>query len=108
MPRYFDGRPIRVSEKSVEDIYIAEMEMDFDDTRAARIHRKEELASVKENTARQFPAGQNIFVIDTANPFSEHVGTVLEVTRAGKIKALLALFGRFTPVEFDIGQLRAV
>lgn len=96
-----DGRPIRVSEKSVEDIYIAEIEMDFDDTRAARIYRKEELASVKENTALQFPTGQSVFVVDPANPFSEHEGVVQEVTKAGKIKALLVLFGRMTSVEFD-------
>ncbi|MBZ9653527.1 transcription termination/antitermination protein NusG [Phyllobacterium lublinensis] len=100
-----NGRPIRVSEYSVEDIYIAEIQMDFDDTRAARIHRKEELASVKENTARQFPPGQSIFVIDPANPFSEHAGVVQEVTNAGKIRALMLIFGRMTPIEFDAKHL---
>ncbi|MCO4316324.1 hypothetical protein M8997_003940 [Phyllobacterium sp. 21LDTY02-6] len=100
-----DGRPIRVSEKSVEEIYIAEIEMDFDDTRAARIHRKEELASAKENAARQFPSGQSVFVVDPANPFSKHAGVVQEVTRAGKVRALIQLFGRMTPVEFEAKQL---
>lgn len=103
-----DGRPIRVSEKSVEDIYLAEIEMDFDDTRAARIHRKEELASVKENTARQFPAGQSVLVVDLSNPFSEREGVVVEVTRTGNIRTLLELFGRMTPVEFREFQLSAV
>lgn len=100
-----NGRPIRVPEKSVEDIYFAEIEMDFDDTRAARIHRKEELDSEKDNIARQFPTGQNVFVIDPANPFSEHTAVVQEVTKTGKIKTLLQLFGRMTPAEFSPSQL---
>ena len=100
-----DGRPIRVSLKSVEDIYIAEIDMDFDDTRAARIHRKEELASVKENTARRFQVGKGIFVTDAGSPFVSLVGTVDEVTKAGRIIALVNLFGRMTPVEFQPMQL---
>jgi transcription antitermination factor NusG len=101
-----DGRPIRISGKSVQDIYVAEIDMDFDDTRAARIHRKEELATEKENTARQFPSGQSVIVVDIGNPFTQHCGIVEEVTKAGKVKALMQLFGRMTPVEFDARQLQ--
>lgn len=100
-----DGRPIGVSHKSVEDIYLAEIEMDFDDTRAARIHRKEEAVSVKENTIRQYPAGQSVVVIDPVNPFSEHAVVVHDVTKAGKIRTLIELFGRMTSVEFEPRQL---
>lgn len=100
-----DGRPIRISHKSVNDIYLAEIEMDFDDTRAARIHRKEELESAKDNTKREFPAGRSVFVTDQGSPFATFGGVVEEVTKSGKVIALMELFGRMTAVQFDGKQL---
>lgn len=100
-----DGRPLRVSGTEIETIYLAEVNMNFDDTRAARIHRKEEAVSARKNTICQFPAGQVVFVTDPANPFLQHGGIVQEVTATGKVKALLELFGRMTPVEFCADQL---
>ncbi|MBZ9600730.1 transcription termination/antitermination protein NusG [Phyllobacterium chamaecytisi] len=100
-----DGRPIQVSANNVEKIYLAEIDMKFDDTRAARIHRQEELASEKENTAMQFPAGRNVFVTEKGNPFATFGGVVEEVTKSGKVIALIELFGRMTAVQFDGKQL---
>ncbi|MGN8022175.1 transcription termination/antitermination protein NusG [Phyllobacterium sp. 22229] len=99
------GRPIRVSANSVETIFLAETDMTFDDTRAARIHRKEEAASAKENAARKFPVGRDILVMGPGNPFASFEGVVDEVTKAGKIIALIELFGRLTPVTFDPSEL---
>ncbi|EJN04259.1 transcription termination/antitermination NusG family protein [Phyllobacterium sp. YR531] len=100
-----NGQPTRVSEKSVENIYLSEIEMDFDDTRAARIHRKEETVSVKQNTRRQFPVGMSVFVTGEGSPFASFGGVVDEVTQSGKVRTLLELFGRMTSVEFDPQQL---
>jgi len=101
-----DGRPLRVSGGDVEAIYIAEIGMDFDDTRAARIHRQEEAASEKENTARRFLSGRRVIVDEPRNPFVEFSGIVEEVTKAGRVIALIELFGRMIPVEFDAEQLK--
>ena len=86
-------------------IYLAEVDMQFDDTRAARIHRNEEAKSKKAATEMRFPKGESIWVIDPGNPFVSFGGTVEQVTKAGRIKALVDIFGRLTPVEFDAGQL---
>jgi len=100
-----DGRPLAIPSKQVEDIFLAEIDMKFDDTRAARVHRKEEAATEKENTERQFPSGQSVFVNERGNPFATFGGIVEEVTRSGKVVALIELFGRMTPVTFEARQL---
>lgn len=100
-----DGNPVRVSANSVETIFLAEIDMAFDDTRAARIHRKEEDANTKKSLVRRFPAGLDVFVTDSKNPFASLEGIVEEVTKAGRIIALIELFGRMTPVEFMAKQL---
>lgn len=98
-----NGRPIRVSAGHIESIYLAEIAMLFDDTRAARIHRQEEASSAKENTRRQFPAGSSVFVGE--GPFASFQGIVEEITKRGKIIALIELFGRMTPVELETSQI---
>lgn len=51
-----------------------------------------------------FKQGQSVRVID--GPFTDFVGIVDEVgTEKGKVKILLSLFGRETPVELDFLQV---
>lgn len=51
-----------------------------------------------------FRLGQSIRVTD--GPFAEFVGVVYELnTEKGKVKVLLSLFGRETPVELDLLQV---
>lgn len=51
-----------------------------------------------------FQQGQSIRVTD--GPFTDFVGTVDEInTGKGKVKVLLSLFGRETPVELDFLQV---
>ena len=51
-----------------------------------------------------FRQGQSVRVID--GPFTEFVGIVDEIeTEKGKVKVLLSLFGRETPVELDFLQV---
>lgn len=98
-----ENRPIRVPAGLVEEIFIAEIDMQFDDTRAARIHRDEEAKTAKENTARRFPGGSDVTVTD--GPFASFHGVVDEVTTRGTVKALVQIFGRWSAVEFEPTQL---
>jgi len=51
-----------------------------------------------------FKQGQSVRVID--GPFTDFVGIVDElITGKGKVKVLLSLFGRDTPVELDFLQV---
>ena len=51
-----------------------------------------------------FRAGQSVRVID--GPFIDFIGTVDEINQEkGKVKVLLTLFGRETPVELDFLQV---
>ena len=51
-----------------------------------------------------FKQGQSIRVTD--GPFTDFVGIVDEISAGkGKVKVLLSLFGRETPVELDLRQL---
>ncbi len=101
-----NGRPIRVSADHIEAIHLAEVDMAFDDTRAARIHRQEEAISVKENTKRQFPAGSLVCIGE--GPFASFGAIVEEITKTGKVVALIELFGRMTTVELNPKQICVV
>lgn len=98
-----DEHPIPVPAGMVEEIFLAETDLRFDDTRAARIHRREEARTKKENVARTFRRGRKVRALD--GPFSSFGGVVEEVTSRGTVKALIEIFGRWTEVEFEPGQL---
>lgn len=100
-----EGQPIPVPFASVEQIFLAETDMVFDDTKEARIHRREEARTKKATTELKYAPGTLVHVVDRNNVFAMFGGTVERVTKAGKVKALMDLFGRMTPVEFDPEQL---
>jgi transcription termination/antitermination protein NusG len=51
-----------------------------------------------------FAAGQNVRIVD--GPFEDFVGTVEEInTEKGKVRVLVNMFGRETPVELDFLQV---
>lgn len=102
----YDYHPLSVPAKAVEEIFIAEIDMQFDDTREARIHRKEEARTKKATLAMTFPATSEWLVSD--GPFASFNATVEGVTSAGLVKALVYIFGRSTVVEFDPKQLSPI
>lgn len=52
----------------------------------------------------QYSVGQSVKVAD--GPFTGFVGTIDEVNwERGKIRVLVSMFGRETPVELDFGQI---
>lgn len=59
------------------------------------------IEEVKPKTV--FEVGESVKV--TSGPFENFIGTVEEIyPEKGKIKVLVAMFGRETPVELDFGQ----
>lgn len=64
-------------------------------------------ASGKPRPAVQFEKGENIRIID--GPFRHFIGVVEEVAEAkAKIKAMVTIFGRPTPVELDFLQVEKI
>jgi len=72
------------------------------DEEVVAIKRFAELEAPKFKT--QFSVGEAIKIID--GPFAEFLGTVNEINEEkGKIKVLVSIFGRETPVELDFLQV---
>ena len=70
----------------------------------ARIHQKtlEEAASPKIQMS--FSEGESVKVID--GPFKNFSGAVAEVNQEkGRVKVLVSIFGRPTPIDFDFAQV---
>lgn len=61
-------------------------------------------AAEKPRTKIKFTQGENVTVVD--GPFSNFSGTVEEINEEkGKVKVLVSIFGRPTPVELDFIQV---
>lgn len=98
-----DGSPIRVPSQLVETIYLAEIDMQFDDTRAARIYREEEGKTHRLTVAMQFAKGIKSYV--SSGPLAGLSGVVENVTHQGMVEMLVDLFGRATLATFDPREL---
>jgi transcription antitermination factor NusG len=98
-----DAYPIEVSGQLVEAIYLAEIDQQFDDTRAARIYREEEGKTRRLTVAMQFAKGIRGHV--SSGPFAGMSGVVENVTHQGMVEMLIDLFGRATLATFDPREL---
>ena len=68
-----------------------------------RVARTENMR-VPDTLGRGFIAGQNVRIVD--GPFEDFVGTVDEInTEKGRVKVVVNMFGRETPVELDFLQV---
>jgi len=88
----------------VEAIYLAEIDMQFDDTRAARVHRKEDAKSKKAKTESEFSLADR-FLSPSKVTLLPRSAVSSMPTNAGRVIALIDIFGRMTPVEFEPKQL---
>lgn len=69
-----------------------------------RITRQMEEGAVRPKPKVLFGRGENVRVID--GPFTNFAGIVEEVKPdKGKLRVLVSIFGRATPVELDFGQV---
>jgi transcriptional antiterminator NusG len=74
------------------------------DEEAEKILNRMENGSAKPKPKYFFESGDEIRVID--GPFANFHGTVEEVNpEKGKIKVLVSIFGRSTPVELEFVQV---
>ncbi|MEE9549056.1 MAG: transcription termination/antitermination protein NusG [Candidatus Binatia bacterium] len=74
------------------------------DEEIKEITRQMEEGAIKPRPRVIFSAGENIKVID--GPFSDFNGVVDEVRPdKGKLRVLISIFGRATPVELDFVQV---
>ena len=69
-----------------------------------RVTRQMEVGAEKVVPKVKFSLGESVTVID--GPFSNFNGTVEEINQEkGKVKVLVSIFGRPTPVELDFVQV---
>jgi transcription termination/antitermination protein NusG len=74
------------------------------DEEVQRVLSQAESGSVASKTKLTFEQGEAVKVID--GPFAEFIGTIEEVKpEKGKVKVLISIFGRATPVELDFVQV---
>jgi transcriptional antiterminator NusG len=75
------------------------------DAEAEQILNRMAAGKLKPQPKYYFESGDEIRVID--GPFTNFTGTVEEVNQEkGKIKVLVSIFGRATPVELDFVQVQ--
>lgn len=70
----YQGAPVRIPSVLIEAVYLAEIDMQFDDTRAARIHRQEEARTRRLTVAMQFEKGKATAV--ASGPFAGLSGII--------------------------------
>lgn len=69
-----------------------------------RVTRQMEVGAEKPVTKVKFSVGESVMVVD--GPFSNFNGTVEDINpEKGKVKVLVSIFGRPTPVELDFVQV---
>jgi len=74
------------------------------DKEADEIIKRMEDRKTKPKPKYNFESGDDICVVD--GPFSNFNGTVVDVNNEkGKVKVLVSIFGRSTPVELDFVQV---
>jgi transcriptional antiterminator NusG len=97
------GVPVEVPRWEVEDLQNREWDMQFDDTRAARIHRKEEAATRKETLKQKFPIGSPALFDGI---FGDLVGIVVKHDKTGRFKLEIKAHGASITVDADPEKLR--
>ncbi|MBX7230878.1 MAG: transcription termination/antitermination protein NusG [Bdellovibrionales bacterium] len=77
------------------------------DEEVMRVTRQMENGAEKVVPKVKFTVGESVMVVD--GPFSNFNGTVEELNQEkGKVKVLVSIFGRPTPVELDFVQVEKV
>lgn len=100
-----NGTPMPVPAAHIERFRNAEIDMLFDDTHAAKVHRGEIERTQKEQIRKTFRAGSSKRVVN--GPFGGFCALVTNVTGRDTIKAMVSIFGGMVPVEFQPEDLAA-
>lgn len=100
-----NGRPWAIPVDLVADLRAAEADLVFDDTREARIKRKQEGRTKRETTAMRYQPGAKVQAL--RGPFAGYSGAVVSVTGRGMVKVMMQIFGGEAPVEIPVEWLDA-
>jgi transcription antitermination factor NusG len=100
------GTPQRIPSSDIARFRKAESEGAFDDTREAKIRRREIGRTKRDTTALRFPKGAEVKI--TAGPFSGFYGQVTSVNGRGAVEAMVRLFSGLTPVEVPVEMVERV
>ena len=74
------------------------------ETEVSAIHNQVQEGTLRPKPKVLFEAGEGVKVMD--GPFQDFTGVVEEVKpEKGKLRVLISIFGRATPVELDLGQV---
>ncbi len=92
--------PLQIPAAVIEAIMTAEFESAYDETRAAKKARGE---TERHRLETRFPSGRRFVVND--GPFASFIAQVDGLTHDDRVKALVGIFGRLTPVQFEPTQL---
>ena len=81
--------------------------MPLSEDEVGRITAQVEEGAASPRSKMSFEQGETVKVID--GPFSDFTGTIEEVRpEKGKVRVLISIFGRATPVELDFMQIERV
>lgn len=92
--------------EKLQAIMEAEAQHLFDETREGKLYRREIGKTKKETTKIKFPVGSKVKIND--GPFGGFSGEITNVTGRGMLLVMTSLFGRFTPVEMEPGQVEPI
>jgi transcription antitermination factor NusG len=95
-----ENGPLRIPPAVIEAIITAEFESAYDETAAGKRARGETKSAELE---RRFVAGRKFLINE--GPFASFLAEAESITHDERVKALVEIFGRLTPVEFDPKQL---
>lgn len=95
-----ENGPLLIPCAVVEALMSCEFESAYDDTRAAKQMRGE---TNHQALAKTYRPGRRFTVKD--GPFASFLAVVETLTREDRVKALIDIFGRLVPVEFEPEQL---
>lgn len=98
-----NGKYQAVPDADVERFRGAQADMLFDETREARIHRKEMGRTKREETLMRFPIGSWV-KIKREHTFGGFYGQVTDINGRGAIMAMLQIFGGLVPAELSAGD----
>lgn len=107
----YGGEARAIPASIVGSFRAAQENLEFDDTRAARIRRQEQGRTRKETLKIQFPIASRIKVKRPTvgdHPFAGFHGEVVSVTGKSKVRAMIELFGSLVPCDLDPQDIEAV
>lgn len=101
-----NGVPRALGQTDVERLIAKERAGDFDETPAGKLRRRKARQTARQKMAERFPIGSRVRA-KLGGPFGGFSGHVTSVSGRDGVTAMIEIFGRMTPVEFDVEMIEA-